>query len=142
MGVVMIKWAGRIFVLLGAAHMVLSLSLAAPKRAAAWFGAELWRPEGGFIEMNPDMGAYWFTFGSFGVPLLSLGLAILWIDRRGLVPPAFLGWIALAWTLVNMAILLPSPWIVGVTASILYLVGVRRAEHSSRTAAPDAVASS
>ncbi|MDN3242043.1 hypothetical protein [Glycomyces tritici] len=123
----MIKWAGRIFVFLGTAHMVLSLAMTAPKRAAAWFGAELWRPEGGFTEMNPTMGAYWFSFASFGGPLVVLGLAILWIDRRGLVPPAYLGWILLAWTLVNTAILLPSPWIVGVVGAVLYLAGVRRA---------------
>lgn len=123
----MIKWAGRIFVLLGTAHTALGLAMTAPKRAPAWFSAELWRPEGGFTEMNPTMGAYWFTFAGFGVPLLVLGLAILWIDRRGLVPPAFLGWILLAWALVNMAILLPSPWIVGVAGAVLYLVGVRRA---------------
>jgi hypothetical protein len=134
----MIKWSGRIFVFLGTAHMVLSLAMAAPDRAAAWFGAELWRPEGGFTEMNPTMGAYWFTFGSFGVPLLSLGVAVLWMHRRGVVPPEFLGWILLAWTLVNMVILLPSPWIVGVAASVLYLVGVRRAARDER-AAPAAV---
>ncbi|GAA2127048.1 DUF6463 family protein [Glycomyces algeriensis] len=133
----MIRSAGWIFAVLGTAHTVLGLALTAVKRAPAWFGAELWRPEGGFLEMNPTMGAYWFTFASFGVPLLVLGLAILWIDRRGLVPPAFLGWILLAWALVNMVILLPSPWIAGVVGAVLYLAGVRRA---SRTAAEPAVA--
>jgi hypothetical protein len=53
------------------------------------------------------------------------------------VPPAYLGWILLAWTLVNIVILLPSPWIAGVVGAILYLVGVRRA---NRTAAEPAAA--
>jgi hypothetical protein len=123
----MIKWAGRIFVFLGIGHTVLSLALVAPEHAAAWFGADLWSPDEGVITMGASMSAYWLSIGGFGVPLLVLGLAVLWMDRRGLVPPAFLGWILLVWAAANTVILLPSPWILAVAASVLYLAGVRRA---------------
>lgn len=127
----MMQWAGRILVFLGAGHTVLSLAMVAPDHAAAWFGARLWRPEEGILEMSPAMAAYWLTVGGFGIPLLTLGLTVLWMHRRGIVPPAFIGWILLAWTLVDAVVLLPSPWVLGVAASVLYLAGVRRAERTA-----------
>ncbi|MFC3493000.1 DUF6463 family protein [Glycomyces rhizosphaerae] len=135
----MIKWAGRIFVFLGIGHTVLSLVLVAPSHAASWFSGDLWRPDEGVIEMSPSMAAYWLSVGGFGVPLLVLGFTVLWMHRRGIVPPGFLGWAILAWAVVNTVILLPSPWILAVVGSVLYLVGVRRAE---RAAAPEPVLSS
>ncbi|MCC3764174.1 DUF6463 family protein [Glycomyces sp. TRM65418] len=131
----MIAWAGRIFVFLGIGHTVLSLALVAPSHAAAWFGGVLWRPDEGITEMSPGMAAYWLTVGGFGLPLLALGFAVLWMHRRGIAPPAFLGWTILAWTAANTVILLPSPWILGVVASVLYLAGVRRAARGARAAA-------
>jgi hypothetical protein len=135
----MIKWAGRIYVFLAIGHTVLGLALTAPDHAAAWFSGALWGPEEGVIEMSRRMAAYWLTIGGFGLPLLTVGLAILWMHRRGIVPPAFIGWTLLAWTLVDTVILLPSPWILGVAASVLYLVGVRRAE-AERAAPAEGVA--
>lgn len=137
----MIKWAGRIFVFLGIGHTVLSLALVAPSHAAAWFSGDLWRPDEGVLEMSPAMAAYWLSIGGFGVPLLTLGLTVLWMDRRGIVPPAFIGWAILAWTVVDTVVLLPSPWILAVAGSVLYLVGVRRAERQA-AAAPEAALSS
>lgn len=123
----MIKWSGRILVFLGIVHVVLSVALTIPTHAAAWFSGDLWRPEGGIAAMNPSLGAYWFSFGSFGPPLLAIGLTVLWMHRRGIVPPAFLGWTLLAWMLVNAVIFLFSPWLLGAATVVLYLVGVRRA---------------
>jgi hypothetical protein len=132
----MIKWAGRIFVFLGIGHTVLSLALVAPAHAATWFTGALWRPDEGVIAMSPSMAAYWLSVGGFGVPLLALGFTVLWLDRRGIVPPAFLGWALLAWTVVDTVILLPSPWILAAAGSVLYLAGVRRASR----VAPEPVA--
>lgn len=123
----MIKWAGRIFVFLGIGHTVLTLALVAPDNAAAWFSADLWSLDEGVIPTDAAMSTYWLSIASFSVPLMVLGLAVLWADRRGLVPPAYLGWILLVWTALNTVILLPTPWILGVAASVLYLVGTRRA---------------
>ncbi|MEU5154693.1 DUF6463 family protein [Glycomyces sp. NPDC021274] len=132
----MIKTAGWFFVVLGGVHTALSLGLFAAKHFASWFSGGLWRSEGGFADMTAAMAAYWFSLASFGVPLLVLGLTVLWTLRRGLVPPAFLGWILLVWTVVNMAVLLLSPWVLGVAGSVLYLVGVRRANREQRPAVP------
>lgn len=135
----MIRWAGRIFVFLGIGHTVLSLALVAPEHAAKWFGAELWTPDEGIMEMSAAMSAYWLSVGGFGVPLLAFGFTILWMDRRGLVPPAFLGWIVLVWAAANTVILLPSPWILAAVASVLYLAGVRRASVKTEPLAAQAV---
>jgi hypothetical protein len=133
----MIRTSGWIFVVLGIAHTLLSLALVAPAHATAWFSGDLWRPAEGITAMGAATGGYWFSIGGFGIPLLAFGFTVLWTHRRGIVPPAFPGWMILAWGLVNTVILLPSPWIVGVVGAVLYLAGVRRA---SRTAAEPAVA--
>ncbi|MDA1362662.1 hypothetical protein O1R50_23775 [Glycomyces luteolus] len=135
----MIKWAGRIFAFLGIGHTLLSLALVAPDHAAAWFSGDLWRPDEGVIAMSPAMAGYWLSVGGFGVPMLTLGFTVLWMDRRGIVPPAFLGWAVLAWAAVDTVILLPSPWILAVVGSVLYLVGVRRASRMIEPVAAQAV---
>jgi hypothetical protein len=130
----MIKWAGWIFTFLGTGHTVLGIALFAAPHAAAWLGGGLWGPGEPLDEMSPTMGAFWLTVGSFGVPLLVMGLTILWIHRSGLVPPAFIGWVLGVWSLVAALIMEPAPWILGPIAAVLYLVGVRRAEDAARTA--------
>jgi hypothetical protein len=128
----MLKWSGWIFVVLGAVHTVLSLAMVVADHAGSWFTGGLWQSEGGFLDMTDGMSSYWFSLASFGVPLFAIGLTILWLLRRGITPPAFLGWTLLAWALVNLVVLLLSPWILGVVAAVLYLAGVRRARLSSR----------
>jgi hypothetical protein len=135
----MIKSAGWIFVVLGAVHTVLSLAMVAADHTATWLSGGLWRAEGGFTDMTDGMAAYWFSLASFGIPLLVIGLTILWMLRRGIAPPAFAGWILLTWTLVNTGILLLSPWILAVVGAVLYLVGVRRASRVPEPVAAQAV---
>ncbi|MEV3938931.1 hypothetical protein AB0K52_23535 [Glycomyces sp. NPDC049804] len=127
----MVKWSGRIFVFLGIGHTVLSLALVAPEHAAAWFSGGLWTPDEGILDMSPAMSGYWLGIGGFGVPLLAFGLTVLWMQRRGLTPPAFLGWTVLVWAAANTVILVLSPWILAVVASVLYLAGVRRAARNA-----------
>jgi hypothetical protein len=83
------------------------------------------------LVMSPSMSAFWISVGGFGVPLLTLGCTVLWLERRGIVPPAFIGWAVLAWTIACTVILLPSPWILVVAGAVLYLAGVRRAQRAA-----------
>lgn len=123
----MIKWAGWIFTVLGAAHLVLGLALLAPHHAKAWATGELWTVEGSLAEMSAADGGFWMTIGSFGAPLLALGLTVLWLHRKGIAPPAFIGWIVLIWSVAAALVFEPAPWIVGVIGAVLLLVGTRRA---------------
>ncbi|MCD0442041.1 hypothetical protein LO763_00165 [Glycomyces sp. A-F 0318] len=122
----MIKWAGWIFTVLGAAHLLLGLALLAPHHAGAWLGGALWAPAGTLAEMDPVMGGFWMTTGSFGLPLLVVGQTVLWTRRRGLVPPAFIGWTIGAWSLAAGLVFEPAPWIAATAGAVLLVAGTRR----------------
>lgn len=44
--------------------------------------------------------AFWFSPGSFGVPLTLLGSFVVWSVRRGRHVPGFVGWGLVAWALL------------------------------------------
>jgi hypothetical protein len=123
-----IRWAGRLIVLYGAAHTLAALTFeGAARHADTWFSGELWTED--FSDMGPATSAYWLSVGSFGVPLVLIGLTVLWLDRRGLVPPPFIAWALAAWTAVDAVALGATPWPVLMLANVLLLVGARRADH-------------
>ncbi|MDQ3657963.1 MAG: DUF6463 family protein [Chloroflexota bacterium] len=124
----MIKWAGRLIVLYGAAHTLGALTvLGAARHAGTWFSGELWEDD--LANMSPANSAYWLSVDSFGVPLIVIGLTVLWLDRRGITPPAFIAWMLGIWTMVDAVILLLTPWPILLLATVLLLAGVRRAKH-------------
>ncbi|MCP2296785.1 hypothetical protein APR11_003217 [Nocardia amikacinitolerans] len=122
----MIKWAGWLIVLFpGIGHTVGALVETAPDHAGAWFDGEGWKADA--TAMNYAEAALWYTVFSFGVPFLVIGLLVLWLDRRGITPPAFVAWIVAGWTLVTVAVGGPSPLLALLVAAGLLLVGSRRA---------------
>jgi hypothetical protein len=48
----------------------------------------------------PMAEAFWFSPGSFGVPLLLLGALTTWLTRRGERVPGWLGWGIAAWAVL------------------------------------------
>ncbi|MEV6394608.1 DUF6463 family protein [Streptomyces sp. NPDC051907] len=130
----MIKWAGRIIVFLGVGHTFLALLLTSPHYADEWFSGKLWDPQEGVVEMSSATAAFWLTTGSFGVPLVVIGLTVLWLDRRGIVPPLFIAWTLGAWSVVAAAILEPAPWMLAWVAVGLLLGGARRAARHAEPA--------
>jgi hypothetical protein len=134
----MIKWAGWIMVLYGAAHTVGALTVeGAAQHAGTWFSGELWHED--FSEMSPAHSALWFSLDSFGIPTIVIGLSVLWMDRRGITPPTFIGWTLGILTVIDAAILLFTPWPLFLLANILLLVGAHRAR-SRNNSTPEAVA--
>lgn len=122
----MIKWAGWLIVLYGAAHTLGALTVeGAGSYAGAWFSGELWGAD--FANMSPANSAYWLSLASFGPPLVVIGLIVLWLDRRGITPPPFIAWTLGALTVVDAVILLLTPWPILLLANVLLLVGARRA---------------
>jgi hypothetical protein len=79
--------------------------------------------------------AFWFSPGSFGVPLLLLGCLVTWLARRGQRVPGLLGCGVLAWAVLlgllggfdagTMTILL---------VGVLLVAGDRQARANNRTA--------
>jgi hypothetical protein len=114
----------------GLAHMIGALAVeGAARHAGAWFSGQLWHEE--FSNMGPANSALWFSLDSFGPPLTLIGLIILWMDRRGIVPPQFVAWTLGAWTLVDGIILLLTPWPILMAANLLLLAGIRRAKSAA-----------
>ena len=77
--------------------------------------------------MSAAGSGYWLTFASFSVPLMVLGLMVLWLDRRGITPPTFVAWTLGALTLVDAAIQPFTPWPMLLVANVLLLLGAQRA---------------
>ncbi len=102
----MIRWAGRLMVLYGAAHTLGALTVeGAARHAGAWYRRDLWGDD--FSDRSPAMSAYWLSVNSFGPPVLLLGLTVLWLDRRDLTPPPFIGWSLGAWVVLGAFVLGP-----------------------------------
>ena len=85
--------------------------------AGAWFSGELWGDD--LADMSPANSALWLSVDSFGVPLIVVGLMVLWLDRRGITPPPFIAWTLGIWTVVDAVILLFTPWPILLLANIL-----------------------
>ncbi|MEC3981824.1 DUF6463 family protein [Amycolatopsis sp. H20-H5] len=121
----MIKWGGWVLVVLGAGHMLITLALVAPSAVGAWFGKGVWGEDS--AAMSQADAAYWLSLGSFGVPLIVIGLMVLWLDRRDIVPPSFVAWTVGIWSLLGAVIFEPAPWPIAWIAAGLLLAGARRA---------------
>ncbi|GIG65252.1 DUF6463 family protein [Phytomonospora endophytica] len=132
----MIKWAGRLILLIGVGHTIIALALTAPTHAEAWFTTGVWNEP--LTDMSQANGAYWFSLGSFGPLQIVLGLLILWMDRRGIVPPTFIAWIFAANAVICGVIFGPSPWPVDLVSAGLLIAGAHRARRANRTPAAPA----
>ncbi|MEU8842720.1 hypothetical protein AB0D97_26895 [Streptomyces roseus] len=77
--------------------------------------------------MSPAGSAYWLSLAGFGVPLALVGLTVLWLDRRGIIPPAFIAWTLGGWTDVIAVVLPLTPWPLLGLACALLSIGARRA---------------
>lgn len=124
----MVRWAGWLVVLYGVAHTVGALAVeGAARHAGAWFGGELWGQS--FRDMSPEMSAWWFSGLSFGPPAVLLGVLVLWLDRRGVVPPAFVGWAVIAWIAVGFVVGGPGVGqdVIPLVAAVLLLIAAHRA---------------
>ena len=132
----MIKCAGRLIVFYGAAHTLGALTAeGAARHAGAWFSGELWGAD--LAAMSPAMSGFWLSVNSFGPPLILIGLAVLWMDRRDITPPSFLAWSLGLWALVNVVVAGPGIGqdLILLVACGLLLAGTRRAARPPRPAA-------
>lgn len=121
----MIRWAGWLIVLYGAAHTLGALTLeGAARHAGAWFSGRLWKED--LADMSAANSAYWLSLASFGVPLILVGFLVLWLRRRDIAPPRFVAVTLGLWTLVDAVVLLYSPWPILLLASLLLLIGTHR----------------
>lgn len=126
----MIKWAGRILAFIGGGHLTIGM-LMSLGFYGDWFSLSLWGHW--WEEDNRAANAFWGNPAGFGWPLLLVGLLVMWMDRKGIVPPAFLGWAVLGWALVCAVVAEPTPGPVLVGGAVLLILGVRKATTARRT---------
>ncbi|RXZ71664.1 DUF6463 family protein [Agromyces albus] len=96
--------------------------------SAGWWGTVTLRPS---AEQLRFAEAFWITPGSFAVPLLALGILVVFSARQGNRVPGVLGWILAIWG-VFCASLLPvsGAWLF-IVVGALFVAGDR-----ARVAAP------
>lgn len=123
----MIKWAGGLIVLCGVGHTLGALVQTAPQYAGSWFSWALWEEHNNDpLAMSHTTAAFWYSVYSFGLPLLLIGVIVLWMGRQGITPPPFIAWSVAAWTAVGAVLSGLSPLLFLLPAAALLLVGARR----------------
>ncbi|GAA4636248.1 hypothetical protein GCM10023196_085230 [Actinoallomurus vinaceus] len=130
----MTVWAGRILMFLATAHLVTTTALS-HAHLSAFLQGDLWLPEHGLSDLSPELGAYWLTVGSFGLPLLLLGAVVVSTGRAGRTLPPYLGWGLVAWTLAGSLLLEPTPMILVLIPAGM-LIAARRRAGDGTAAAP------
>jgi Family of unknown function (DUF6463) len=126
----MVIWAGRVMVIQGVLHLVVT-GLLSLGHVGGWLAGDAWLPPGGLSTMTPTVGAFWLTLGSFGVPQILLGIAVIELGRAGRPVPASVGWVLAVWGVVCAAVFEPSPFITALIPAGMLLVAARRRTGSS-----------
>lgn len=118
---------GAIITLCGIGHSVGALLQVAPHHGEAWFQGALWEQANRNItESTPVTGAFWYSFNSFGFPLLMLGALVLALGLRGTAAPRIVAWLMMLWTVIGEIASGPSPLLLLLVAGVLMLIGASR----------------
>lgn len=118
-------------VALGILHMIV-LGIDAVAEIPGWLRLELWTAEHWQplrtqrLEVMASNAAFWSTIGSFALPLIMTGAVVIWLDKRQLPVPTFLGWSLLAWFAVASLIIEVSGFPLGIPIATCLILGARR----------------
>ena len=127
----MLKWAGYLMIGMGLLHMLV-LGIDALPMLPSWLTGSLWTLEHWqpVMTQSPELvtsgAVFHSTLGSFALPMIVFGFLVLWMDRRGLVPPAFVGWGIGAWALLAGLVMEPGGYPLGLVPAVLLVLAARR----------------
>ncbi len=96
--------------------------------SAGWWNTVTLRPSADQLRVAE---AFWITPGSFAVPLLVLGILVVFSAREGHRVPGALGWILAVWGAVGASLMpLSGAWLF-IVVGVLFVVGdrVRSPQH-------------
>lgn len=127
----MVRFAAVSMIVLGVVHMfVLGVDL--PGEMPRWFNLNLWTFDHWQPVRDQDVdlalsnAVFWATMGSFALPIMLLGVLILWLDKRGLPIPPFVGWAMVGWFAIMTLLMPPSGFPVGLAVALLLATGLTR----------------
>ncbi|MFE1592192.1 DUF6463 family protein [Nocardia sp. NPDC058705] len=129
----MIRWGGRLIALIGIGHLTLGM-LASWSYFDDWLSLALW---GRWWEDTDAAHAFWGNPAGFGWPLFVVGVTVVWMDRNGIVPPPFLGWMVFGWGVFCSIVVEPTPGPFVVVGAALLLRGIRSASAPVDAPSPD-----
>lgn len=124
----MTLWAGRILLLLGTMHLILTLGIAAGD-IGGWFGGELW----GLHFDAPSTQSFWASVGSFAIPQMLVGALAVSAARESRTLPAYTGWVLGGWGLLCALIIEPTPFITALIPAGLLIAAARAVAPRART---------
>lgn len=115
-------------IVLGAIHIVV-LGIDAAGYAGGWLGGMLWTWDHWWPVIDQPLDlvrsgfAFWSTVASCAVPMILVGVLLLWIDSHGLALPRA-AMVALAlWALMAVLLMPPSGFVLVAAASLALLFG-------------------
>ena len=128
---VMLRWAGYTMIAIGLLHIAV-LGMDALPLLGGWASGVLWTTDhwqpvaSQAHDMVVNNAAFHATVGSFAGPVIVFGAVVLWMDRRDVTPPAFLGWGLGVWALLASLIMEPSGYPLGLIPAMLLILAARR----------------
>lgn len=131
----MLRWAGYGMIGMGMLHMLV-LGMDALPQLSSWLTGGLWTLEHWQPALTQSQAVlagnavFHSTLGSFALPMIVFGFLVLWMDRRGLVPPAFVGWGIGAWAVLAGLVMEPSGYPLGLIPAVLLVLAARKATRS------------
>ncbi|GAA3174491.1 DUF6463 family protein [Nonomuraea roseoviolacea] len=130
-----VVWAGGVIVFLACAHTLVTLAVSA-RHIPSWLQGGMWAPDlfATLAAPPPVTGAFWISWGSFGVPLGLLGALVVRMGRAGQVPPLYVPCGITAWCLVAAVCFEPSPFATAAIPSIMLMLAWRRRRAETGTA--------
>lgn len=131
-GASQLKWAGYTMIGIGVLHILVLGLDAVPlldqwARGALWTSAH-WQPLASQArDLLVGNAAFHSTIGSFAGPVIVFGFLLLWMERRAIVPPAFLGWGLGVWAAMASLVMEPSGYPLGFIPAVLIVLASRSA---------------
>lgn len=122
-------WAGRLLVAIGVLHIAF-FTVATVDRWPDWATGEL-RGENAQTHYE-SLADFWALPGGFAVVLIVLGLLITRLARAGRAVPAYVSWALTAWVLLNVLILTPSGFLLGIIPSVMLFTASWRNARAAR----------
>ncbi|MCT2581664.1 DUF6463 family protein [Actinophytocola gossypii] len=127
-------WAGRLIVVVSAAHLLFFL-VTSLDFVPDWASGALWEATAVGEPPPAEQGAFFRLLGSFAVPLLLVGLLLWRSAAREQALPGYVTWTVAGWSLLCALIQPASGFPLLVVASVLLVLARRAAPHPGRDAA-------